>query len=295
MEKRDKRIRTYENGLRVAPLLVPAATITTMVFIIPLAMFFRYSLNQYIPGKFMETAFTLDSFKTILSDNYYYSIMWRTIKMALLATSITLFCAYPVAETMARTKGGKKSAFVIALVFPMMLGSVIRSMGWMGLLSKSGLVNKLLIQMGIIEEALKLMYTEGAVIAAVISMELPLMILTLVTAIESINPDLEQAALNMGASKAQAFLKIKLPLTVPGIIAGTSLVFVQSMNTYSTAKMIGGAKIQTMATAIYAEMNELLNWPAAAALSLILLVFTLAVTYVYAHILETRYVKVMHL
>lgn len=122
MEKRDKRIRTYEDGLRVAPLLVPAATITTMVFIIPLAMFFRYSLNQYIPGKFMETAFTLDSFKTILSDNYYYSIMWRTIKMALLATSITLFCAYPVAETMARTKGGKKSAFVIALVFPMMLG-----------------------------------------------------------------------------------------------------------------------------------------------------------------------------
>ena len=94
--------------------------------------------------------------------------------MALLATSITLFCAYPVAETMARTKGGKKSAFVIALVFPMMLGSVIRSMGWMGLLSKSGLVNKLLIQMGIIEEALKLMYTEGAVIAAVISMELHL-------------------------------------------------------------------------------------------------------------------------
>ena len=70
----------------------------------------------------------------------------------------------------------------------------------------------------------------------------------------------------MGASKAQAFLRIKLPLTVPGIIAGTSLVFVQSMNTYSTAKMIGGAKIQTMATAIYAEMNELLNWPAAAAL-----------------------------
>ena len=69
MEKRDKRIRTYEDGLRVAPLLVPAATITTMVFIIPLAMFFRYSLNQYIPGKFMETAFTLDSFKTILSDN----------------------------------------------------------------------------------------------------------------------------------------------------------------------------------------------------------------------------------
>ena len=99
----------------------------------------------------------------------------------------------------------------------------------------------------------------------------------------------------MGASKAQAFLRIKLPLTVPGIIAGTSLVFVQSMNTYSTAKMIGGAKIQTMATAIYAEMNELLNWPAAAALSFILLFFTVAVTYVYEHILETRYVKVMHL
>ena len=295
MKKRIEKVRTYEDGLRVAPLLVPAAVLTTFMFIIPLLMFFRYSLNQYVPGQFMKTALTLESFQSILSDRYYYSIMGRTIKIALSATVGTLVLAYPVALTMSKTRGKKKSAFVIALVFPMMLGGVIRSMGWMGFLSKSGLVNKLLLRIGLIGSPLKLMYTEGAVIAAVISMELPLMILTLDTAIESINPDLEQAALNLGASRVQAFFRIKLPLTIPGLIAGTSLVFVQSMNTYSTAKMIGGAQIQTMAIVIYSEMNELLNWPAAAALSLILLVFTLTVTFLYAHILETRYVKVMHL
>lgn len=243
----------------------------------------------------METAWTLENYLEFFTDPYYHRILGRTLRIALLSTVFTLVLAFPVSSCMAKSRGRWKSFFVIALVFPMMLGSVIRGMGWIGILSETGILNKFLLEAGLIQAPMKLIYTEKSVIMGIVSIELPLMILTLETVLESINPDIELAAYNLGASYGSMFFKVKLPLAIPGILAGTSLVFVQAMNTYSTARMMGGPTIQMMATSIYTEITELSNWPAGAAMSFILLIITLAITFLYSHVLEKKYIKAMHL
>lgn len=293
--KKEKRQRGFQEGLPVAPLLTPAALVTSFMFLVPILVFFRFSFNQYVPGKFMETAWTLENYREFFTDPYYYHILGRTLKIAFFATLATLILAFPVASCMAKARGKWKSFFVISLVFPMMLGSVIRGMGWMGLFSESGLVNNTLMDIGILKQPLELLYTENSVIFAIVSIELPLMILTLETILESIHPDIESAAYNLGASGWKVFFKIRLPLAIPGILAGTSLIFVQSMNTYSTARMVGGPKIQMMATSIYSEITELSNWPGGAAMAFVLLVITLGITFLYSHVLEKKYIQAMHL
>ena len=287
--------KSYQDGLPVAPLLIPAALVTSLMFLMPILLFFRFSFNHYVPGKFMETAWTLENYLEFFTDPYYRRILGRTLRISLLSTVFTLILAFPVSDCMAKSRGRWKSFFVIALVFPMMLGSVIRGMGWIGILSETGLLNKFLLGTGLVRAPLKLIYTEQSVIMGIVSIELPLMILTLETVLESINSDIELAAYNLGASYWSMFFRVKLPLAIPGILAGTSLVFVQSMNTYSTARMMGGPTIKMMATSIYTEITERSNWPAGAARAFILLVITLAITCVYSHVLEKKYIAAMHL
>jgi putative spermidine/putrescine transport system permease protein len=113
-------------------------------------------------------------------------------------------------------------------------------------------------------------------------------------ALESIHPEIEAAARSLGAGGFRTLWKITLPLAMPGILAGTLLVFVQSMNTYTTSRIIGGQKLPMMASALYTELTDGLNWPFSAAMAAILLVLTLGITYAYSHILEKRYIKALH-
>ncbi len=293
--KSSARKRGFQEGLPIAPLLTPAALISSLSFIVPLVIFLRFSFNHHVPLQFMETAWSLENYIEFFSTKYYLDILWRTVKIAFLSTVITLVMALPVAGYMSRVSGRTKSIFVMLLVFPMMLGSVVRGIGWMAMFSEMGMVNKILLNLNIIEKSLPLLYTEGSVIWAIASINLPIMILTLEAVYESISPDLEYAAYNLGASKIQVFFRVTLPLTIPGVIAGTSLAFVQSMNAYSTPRMVGGSRIKMMSPAIYSEIAESANWPSGAAMAFILLVLTLVVTYAYTSILENRYRRIMHL
>jgi putative spermidine/putrescine transport system permease protein len=282
-------------GLPAGPLLIPAASLTSLIFFIPLLVFLRFSFNRHVPGRFMQTAFTLENYVQFFTSPQYLGILRRTIVTASFSTLLTLVLAFPVAYYMARAGGRAKSIFIMFLVFPMMVGSVIRSMGWIGFLGETGLVNRMLLGIGIIKNPLRMLYTDQAVIVSVASIEIPLMTLTIEAVLESIHPDVEAAARNLGAGGFQILRKITLPLAVPGILAGTLLVFVQSMNTYTTSRLIGGPRIPMMAPALYFELTDGLNWPFSAALAMILLILTLVITYSYTHVLEKRYINALHL
>ncbi|MDR1655499.1 MAG: ABC transporter permease [Treponema sp.] len=282
-------------AIPVGPLLIPASLITSLIFFMPLLVFLRYSFNYNVPGKFMEAAFSLENYRRFFADSYYLGILQRTISTALIATLLTLALAFPVAYYMSRAGVRIKSLMVILLVFPMMTGGVIRSMGWIGLLSEAGLINRIFLGIGLINMPLKMLYTDWAVIIVIATIEIPMMTITLEAVLESIHPDIEAAARNLGANTLRIFRKITLPLAMPGILAGTLLVFVQSMNTYTTSRMIGGPRLPMMAPALYSELTDGLNWPFSAAIAMILLILTLGITYAYSHVLERRYIKALHL
>jgi putative spermidine/putrescine transport system permease protein len=282
-----------EAGVRipVVPLLVPASLITSIMFVIPLLVFLRFSLNHYVPGKVMEAAFTWENYRRFFTNSYYLEILRRTISTALGSTILTLIISFPVAYYMAHTNAKTRSLMVILLVFPMMIGAVIRSMGWIGLLTERGLLNRIFLNLGLITEPLKMLYTNMAVIFVSSTIEIPMMTITIEATLETIHADMEAAAKNLGADKFNTLWRITIPLAMPGILAGTLLVFVQCMNTYTTSRMIGGARLPMMAPALYSELSDNMNWPFSAAISMVLLVLTLGITFAYSHMLEKRYLK----
>jgi putative spermidine/putrescine transport system permease protein len=226
----------------------------------------------------MVQALSPDNYVKAATDPYYQQIILATLGIALLCTLLTLILAFPAAYWLGRMESRWKSLVVIATLFPLLVGNVVRSAGWMALFSREGLVNTALMKLGLISTPLEIMYTTKAVIIGIIAVVLPYMILTISAVIESIPRDLEYAAANLGASGARVFWRVILPLSLPGVAAGSILVFVLCMNTYATAVLLGGPRFKMMAPAVYDQFVRGNNWPMGAALAFLLLAVTMAFT-----------------
>ncbi len=262
----------------MALLVVPACLLVLALLVGPMILMFRISLNQFSPTELMVQAFTPENYIKAATDPYYQQIIVSTLGIALLCTLLTLVLAFPAAYWLGRIESRWKSLVVIATLFPLLVGNVVRSAGWMALFSRDGLLNTALEKIGLISEPLEIMYTPKAVILGIIAVVLPYMILTIASVIESIPRDLEDAAANLGASGARVFWRVILPLSAPGVAAGSILVFVLCMNTYATAVLLGGPKFKMMAPAVYDQFVRGNNWPMGAALAFMLLAVTMAFT-----------------
>ena len=262
----------------MAVLVLPACLLVLGLLVGPMILMFRISLNQFSPTQLMIEAFSFDNYARAAADPYYQEIILTTLGMALLCTALTLVIAYPAAYWVGRLQSRWKSLVVIATLFPLLVGNVVRSAGWMALFTREGLINTVLLRLDVISEPLTLMYTPKAVVFGIIAVVLPYMILTIASVIESIPRDLEDAAANLGASPLQKFWRVILPLSAPGVAAGSILVFVLCMNTYATAVLLGGPRFKMMAPAIFDQFVRGNNWPMGAALAFMLLAVTMIVT-----------------
>ena len=203
--------------------------------------------------------------------------------------SVATLLAYGPAYLLARMEGRWKSKLTILTMFPLLVGGVVRSAGYLALLSTTGLINASLLGLGVITEPLKLLYTPGAVIFATVGIVLPYMILTLASVIESIPRDVEDAAANLGSRPTRTFFRVLLPLSLPGVLAGATLVFILCMNAYATPLLLGGPQFQMMAPAVYEQFARASNWPFGAALALILLIVTVILTTIGSSFIANRY------
>ena len=262
----------------MALLVVPACLLVLALLVGPMILMFRISLNQFSPTQLMVQTFSFDNYVKAATDPYYQQIILSTLGISLLCTALTLVLAFPAAYWLGRIESRWKSLAVIATLFPLLVGNVVRSAGWMALFARGGLVNLALLKLGIIAEPLEIMYTPKAVIIGIIAVVLPYMILTISAVIESIPRDLEYAAANLGASGARVFWRVILPLSAPGVAAGSILVFVLCMNTYATAVLLGGPRFKMMAPAVYDQFVRGNNWPMGATLAFMLLAVTMAFT-----------------
>lgn len=262
----------------MALLVLPACLLVLGLLIGPMILMFKISLNQFSPTKLMIEAFSIDNYVSAVADPYYQEILLTTLGMALLCTALTLVIAFPAAYWVGRLQSRWKSLVVIATLFPLLVGNVVRSAGWMALFAREGLINTVLLKAHLIGQPLELMYTPKAVVLGIIAVVLPYMILTIAAVIETIPRDLEDAAANLGASAFQKFWRVILPLSAPGVAAGSILVFVLCMNTYATAVLLGGPRFKMMAPAIFDQFVRGNNWPMGAALAFILLAVTMSFT-----------------
>ena len=276
-----------------AALAFPASLVVLVIMMVPLVMMLRYSFNQYDPVQMMKAGFTLENYVKFFSDRYYRAVFADTFMVAALCTVLALVLGFPVAYFLARTRTRHKSLLIILLVFPLLVGNVVRAAGWMVVLGNAGFVNAVLMHLGVIEQPLKLLYTPLAVVIGTTAVVMPYMILTLQSVLEGVDFSIEEAARNLGAGSATSFWRIILPIVLPGVAAGTMLVFILCMNAYATPVLLGGSGITMMAPALYQQIARASNWPFGAALAGILIVATLCMALASNWLIHRRYVRTM--
>ena len=276
-------------GWSVASLVTPATIFVSVGLLIPIAILFRYSLNAFVPGKFMVEALTLDNYVRFFTDPFYLNVLWRTVRVAGATTIVCLLLGFPLAYVLARMQSQWKNVIVMLVVLPLFVGNAVRAAGWMVAFGSKGMINSSLMGAGVIHEPIQLMYTEFAVIVGIASVNLPFMVLTLSSVIEGIDRAVEEAAFSLGAGPWAMFRRVLAPLAMPGILAGAILTFIVAMNAYATPVLLGGPKFQTMGPLVYNQFAQQNNWPFGGAISFVLMAATLILTATANIIVQRRY------
>jgi putative spermidine/putrescine transport system permease protein len=260
-------------------LLAPALLLLVVVFVVPVGMMAPTSVRPYVPLVGITGGVTGRHYTRLLTDSYYLEIIGRTLALGFTVTLSTLAIGYPLAFFLARTPSRWRSWLTILVVFPLMLNLVVRTFGWIALLAQNGLVNQALSALGLVDSPVKLLFNFTGLLIAMTHIFLPFMVLVLIGAIQNIPRDVEDAARVLGASWAGTFCRVTVPLSAPGILSGSILVFVLSISALVTPRLLGGPTYQVMATLIYDEFLQRLNWPAGSAQALLLTLLVLALVY----------------
>ncbi|WJH38533.1 ABC transporter permease (plasmid) [Aliirhizobium terrae] len=237
-------------------------------------------------GSVFAPEFTLEHYRRLTEEPLYLAVLWRTFKIALIVTIGAFALGYPVAYAMACLKGRAATVITACVLIPLWTSALIRSYAWITLLQRKGVVNTALSEVGLAEAPLKLLYTEAAVIVAMTHVLLPFMILPIFSVLRAIPDDYVRAARNLGADLITAFFKITLPLSLPGVAAGTLITFILALGFYITPALVGGPGTLMISILIGQQTTELLNWPFAGALSVVLLVATLMVVVAFRRVLS---------
>src|SRR5262245_11006647 len=248
-------------------LTLPALLLLTLLFVLPLGRLFALSLEGGGLGWYQKA----------LTGGLYTTILFRTFEIAAIVTLCCLVIGYPVAFLLATTTPGWRAIGFAFVMLPLWTSVLVRTYAWMVLLGRNGIINRILIDSGLMEQPLSMLNSKMAVILGMVHVMLPFMILPIYSAVTRIDPDLPKAARGLGASALQIVTTIYLPLTLRGIIAGVTLVFVVSLGFYITPALLGGGKVLMYAMVIEQQVREFLAWNFAGALSVVLLAVTLFV------------------
>ncbi len=242
---------------------------------IPTLMVFVVSFLERSETNFISFVFSLDSYKVFFSSTYF-TIFINTFKMATITTVISLILAYPFAYILGKSNYKYKSLLALLVVIPYWTSALIRTYAIKVILTTKGIINTVLLKIGIIDAPLDMLYTEGAVILGLVYTLLPFMILPLYATVEKLDVRYIEASADLGANKLQTFIYVILPLTTPGIIAGCLLVFLPSLGLFYIPDILGGAKTTLIGNLIKDQFLSARNWPVGSAAS-VLLTFVMAV------------------
>lgn len=250
-------------------LMVPGFVLLLLFLMLPL-------YSTLWPTVF-NNGFSLNQYIAFFKDEYYLEVFYRTLKISLIATLVCTVFGVPTAYFISRCSTKWKGLLIAISIFPLLTNSVVRSFAWINILGKNGIINNALMSMGLIEQPLSMLYTEFAVLVGTIYLFLPIMIITLVGVMDNIDNDMMEAAESLGANRLTAFMKVVLPMSIPGMITGAVLVFTGSLTAYTTPQLLGGNKALVLPTLIYQRSMTLNDWTGASVIAAIMIVTTLIV------------------
>ncbi|KRE14523.1 ABC transporter permease [Bosea sp. Root483D1] len=256
-----------------APLLLAPALVALLIFVVmPLLWVARTSFNQGVDGAYMVSAMTMDNYVRFLGSSWYLiNTLWFSIRIAIVATVISVLLGYPVALFIAQTRGLQKSILMTMVLAPLLIGLVTLVYGWIVIFRGGGLLNSLMIAIGVYDEPVRYMWDLKGVVILLVYIGMPYIVLSLLDSIERINPSFVEAARNVGANRWRAFWSITFPLTLPGLYAGLVIVFTLNFSAFAVPLMVGANDTQMIGLVIYREALLNNDLPFASSLSVIMI------------------------
>lgn len=268
-------------------LIGPVLLVFVVFFAVPTLILFASSFEriELVTYKVIE-AFTFHQYTRFLTDGFYLGVLGTTIKIGFFATLACLMTGYPVALYLTRVSSRERAILMLLILSPLLVSVVILSFGWIIILSPTGMINWVLRGLGITEDRFQLRYTEAAVVMGLAHVYYPFMVLAIYNSMRNIDPAVVRAARSLGASRLRAFWRVVVPLSVPGALAGSFIVFALSVSSFVTPTLLGGVWVKMMAFLAWQEQIHLLDWPFGAAITVILLATTGLLMFVYNRVME---------
>lgn len=262
-------------------LLGPGLTWLALFLVIPCGIVFFFAFFERGVYGGIDYIFTLENFGRAI-DPLYLSIFLNSAKIAALATAIALLLGYPAAYAIARAPAHRQTAYLVLVMLPFWSNYLIRTYAWIVLLNREGLINKALTGLNLVGEPLSLLYNEFAIVTGLVYNYLPFVVLAIYASISRLNPEVLEASEDLGATSLRTFLRVTLPLTLPGVAAGAVFVFVLSIGNFITPDLLGGGRLQMVGNIIYDQFLTARDWPFGATLSLILIGIMMALLFAQA-------------
>ena len=247
----------------------PYVVWSAIFIVIPLLLIVFFSFTSKVDGRFV---FSFENFQRLF-EPIYFTVFIRSIWLAVLSTVSCLILGYPIAYIISKLPIKRRNMLILLFILPMWMNFLLRTYAWMAILGRDGLINTLLGYIGI--GPIKMLYTDGAILLGMVYNFLPFMVIPIYTVLIKIDKNLVNAAYDLGANKAQAFRKIILPLSIPGIISGTTMVFMPAVSNFVIPSLLGGGKYMLVGNLIEQQFTTIGNWNFGSALSIFMMILIL--------------------
>lgn len=280
--------------LSFAPYLLnlPALLVVGTLIIVPLLMTLVLSLHSFGMYTGVTDDISLKNYAEIVSDPYFHEIFLRTLRISLFTTLLAAVLGAPEAYILHRMRAPWRSIFLLVMLGPLLISVVARTLGWAMLLGSTGVVNQSLQGLGILSSPVQFMYTETGVVIALAHVLMPFMVISVWAALQRLDPQVENAAISLGASPFTVVRRIVFPQIMPGILSGSIIVFALAASAFATPAIIGGRRLKVAATLAYDEFLSTLNWPLGAAIAVLLLAANIVIIIGCNRLVERRYAQV---
>jgi len=273
-------------------LATPALLLFAGILLVPLALTVVLSFNAFDGMRGLQPGYTFANYREVLTDGYYHEIFIRTGLMALGVTALCVLLGVPETLILSRMQAPWRGLFLVVILGPLLISVVVRTLGWSILLGNRGIVNNALQGLGITHEPIRFLFSMLGVVIALTHVLLPFMIISVWSALQKLDPQVEHAGRSLGASPATSFFRVVFPQLMPGVLSGSIIVFALAASAFATPSIIGGRRVKVVATATYDEFLNSLNWPLGATLAILLLLANILIVVGSNRMIERRFKQV---